>query len=328
MEFDLENPFTHFHDNNNNNDTDYPSLFYVESDHMVSENYSRSHEIMDFHVPLRRQTISLILQFSGSFDPRLPYLAINYLDRFFSSQGMPQAKPWMVRLLAIACVSLAAKMMKTEFGPRDIQFGEGFIFDSLTTERMELLILGALNWRVRSITPLSFLHFFISLFKLSDPPSRQALKARALEIIFKAQNETQLLEFKPSIVAASALLSASHELFPTQCPCFRKAISACSYVNKESLSSCCKVMQGILMEDYEPAFAVGGGGGAATSSSDTEVNVLDQHWSSSAVSELSIDPNSNHPGPGDHREAVRQRKTGGFSPPKYASDLSHSTLCG
>jgi cyclin D6 len=53
---------------------------------------------------------------------------------------------------------------------------------------MEVLILGALNWRMRSITPFSFISFFISLFKPKDPPLRQALKARASEIIFKAQN--------------------------------------------------------------------------------------------------------------------------------------------
>lgn len=42
----------------------------------------------------------------------------------------------------------------------------------------------------------------------------------------------ELLEFKASVIAASALLSAAHELFPIQYPCFRKAILNCSYVNK------------------------------------------------------------------------------------------------
>lgn len=129
--------------------------------------------------------------------------------------------------------------------------------------------MGALKWRMRSITPFSFIPFFISLFKLQDPPLWQALKARAVEIIFKAQNgkcpdknshqiqnpikhiyiylylnfpciseqftcfaDINFLVYKPSIVSASALLSASHELFPLQFPCFRKALSNCSYINK------------------------------------------------------------------------------------------------
>lgn len=126
--------------------------------------------------------------------------------------------------------------------------------------------MGALKWRMRSITPFSFISYFISLFKLRDPSLKQAIKARATEIIFKAQNgkypekertqkkkkatfighfssalahkifisfaEIKLLKFRPSIIAASALLSAAHELLPLQYPCFRKATSNCSYVNK------------------------------------------------------------------------------------------------
>lgn len=74
-----------------------------------------------------------------------------------------------------------------------IQSDGGIIFDTRTIERMEFLILGALKWRMRSITPFSFILFFISLFKLEDPPLRQALKARATQIIFKAQNGLELL---------------------------------------------------------------------------------------------------------------------------------------
>ena len=63
-----------------------------------------------------------------------------------------------------------------------------FIFDTQTINRMELLILDALNWRMRSITPFSFVHFFISVLELKDPSFSQPLKNRATEIIFKAQN--------------------------------------------------------------------------------------------------------------------------------------------
>jgi cyclin D6 len=53
---------------------------------------------------------------------------------------------------------------------------------------MELLILDTLDWRMRSITPFSFVRFFISLSQLKDPALTQTLKDRATEIIFKAQN--------------------------------------------------------------------------------------------------------------------------------------------
>eukprot|EP00262_Sarcandra_glabra_P007865 TRINITY_DN20948_c0_g1_i1.p1 TRINITY_DN20948_c0_g1~~TRINITY_DN20948_c0_g1_i1.p1 ORF type:complete len:309 (+),score=17.62 TRINITY_DN20948_c0_g1_i1:98-1024(+) len=273
MEFDLENPIMNYREHKS--DT-ISMLFAAESDHMPSENYYQSFKSRDFDVSIRTETISLILkgQFCCNVDPFVPYLAVNYLDRFISMHGMPQAKPWIMRLLAISCLSLAAKMKKTRFSLTDFQREEGFIFDTETIRRMELLILGALNWRMRSITPFSFLHFFISFFKLKDPPLIRALKDRATEIIIKAQNETKLLVYKPSIIAASALLSSSHELFPVQFPCFEKAISSSCYVNTENLFDCCNVMQDIVIDGYEPIFDL-------ISSSDTPDNVLDRHFSSS-----------------------------------------------
>ncbi|KAI5567968.1 hypothetical protein BDE02_13G127000 [Populus trichocarpa] len=272
MDFNLENPLANSHDFHF--DTIPSDLFLIESDHMPSNNYLNTLKEMDFDGSFRREAISSVLRVSCNFDPSLSYLAVNYLDRLLSSQGIPQPKPWLFRLLAVACVSLAAKMKEAEFCISDTQGDGGFVFDTQTIQKMEVLILGALNWRMRSITPFSFIYFFISLFKPKDPPSRQALKARASEIIFKAQNDINLLEFKPSLIAASALLYASHELFPMQFLCFRKAISNCSHVNKENLLQCYNAMQEIAMDGYRSQFDM-------VSSSDTPVNVLDQHFSSS-----------------------------------------------
>lgn len=67
---------------------------------------------------------------------------------------------------------------------------EGCIFEAQTIQKMELLILGALKWRMRSITPFPFLHFFISSAELKDPSLKRALKERATKIIFNAHNGT------------------------------------------------------------------------------------------------------------------------------------------
>ncbi|KAK8981645.1 hypothetical protein V6N11_028054 [Hibiscus sabdariffa] len=237
---------------------------------MPSHNYVNSLKAGHLHtVSFRQEAIASISQFSGEFGPFLSFLAVNYLDRFLSRQRIPQHKTWVVRLVACSCVSLAAKMMKTSFSLVEFQ-------------RTEYLILGALKWRMRPITPFSFVSFFVPLFELEDPPLTQALKARAVEIILKAQigrskSSLKLLEFKPSIIAASALLSASHQLFPLQFPCFRKAISGCSYVNKENMLKCYDSIQeirGLEEEDDRAIFDT-------DSSFSWSVNVLEQHLSSS-----------------------------------------------
>ncbi|KAG4115966.1 hypothetical protein ERO13_D12G139900v2 [Gossypium hirsutum] len=249
MEFDLENPLT-----NSNHLCPPPSpnstsLFLLESDHMPSHHYIQSLKAGAFPTSVRRNAIASI--------------------------SLQQPKTWVVRLVACSCVSLAAKMTKTEFSLIDFQGDGGFIFDAQTIERMEYLILGALKWRMRSITPFSFISFFISFFNLKDPPLRQALKARAVELILKAQMDTRLMELRPSIIAASALLSASHQLLPLQFPCFRKAISSCSYVDKENMLQCCNWMQEMEKEGEQSESV----DEIMASSSNTPVNVLDQHFS-------------------------------------------------
>lgn len=63
-------------------------------------------------------------------------------------------------------------------------------------------MLRVLDWRMRSITPFSFLRFFLALFRPAEPPLIAALKARASEIILRAQNGNE---------------SAIRERFPVAC---------------------------------------------------------------------------------------------------------------
>nr|POF25075.1 putative cyclin-d6-1 [Quercus suber] len=137
---------------------------------------------------------------------------------------------------------------------------------------MELLILDALEWRMRSITPFPFLQFFLSLSKFQDPALIQALKRRASELIIHALNEIKLLEYKPSIIAASALLSASHELFTLQFTSFKASILSCEYVNKENLTKCFNMLQGMVaMEGYDSSLDY------TVSSASSPLSLLDCH---------------------------------------------------
>ncbi|KAJ8629067.1 hypothetical protein MRB53_022390 [Persea americana] len=266
-DLDLENPLTISQSQERDPSDAIPILFAAESDHMPSLTKNSD-------ISVRHEAMSLIVKerFFSNLDPFVGFLAVNYLDRFISRQGMPKGKPWILKLLSISCLSLAAKMMKTSFSLSDFHSEEGIIFDPVSITRMEFLILGGLKWRMRSITPFAFLDFFLSLFERNDPPLKEALKARATDIVFKSQNDIKIVDLKPSIVAASALLSASHELSPLQFPCFRTAISSCQYVNKKELLECYDLIQEVVMDGYESITFDN------ESSSDTPVNVLDRHF--------------------------------------------------
>ncbi|KZV46274.1 hypothetical protein F511_10408 [Dorcoceras hygrometricum] len=202
FEFDLENPFPP-------SDQNFPSmLFGNETDHMPSQSYiqklmleSADSEMISTR---RREAVSSILRLHrNDGDQSVRYLAINYMDRFVSSHSMQVGKPWMLKLVAVSCVILAFKMLRPEsVVPVPLLQEDGdYIFDLFTIKRMELIILEALRWRMRSINPFSFLNYFISLFEFKEErPSIQTLKHRATEIILKSQNGDSPVSEMPSPV--------------------------------------------------------------------------------------------------------------------------------
>ena len=75
-----------------------------------------------------------------------------------------QGKDWSLQLLSVACISLAAKMEETTVPLLlDLQVMEPrFLFTAMTVQKMELLVMAVLKWRLRVVTPFSFLDYFMS----------------------------------------------------------------------------------------------------------------------------------------------------------------------
>lgn len=145
--------------------------------------------------------------------------------------------------------------------------------------------------------------------------------------------EIKVLEFRPSIVAASALLSASHELFPMQFQSFKRAISKCSCVNsvssnliclqnqplfshlpcitiillmflQETLMSCYSIIDDIAIDGYISVPSVAG-------STETPVNVLDRHCLS-YESEVNTTSTEATAGMGRVETGIKRRRIGDF----------------
>ncbi|CAA2935297.1 cyclin-D6-1 isoform X2 [Olea europaea subsp. europaea] len=219
MELALENPLASFEDQQYD---DVSALFANESDHMPCLLSFKSSDLRFF---IRRHALCYGL------DPFVVYLSVNYIDRFLSKQ---EILPWIARILVVATLSLASKMSNCNLANSisDLQRQKGFEFDAHSTQRMEAIILEALGWRMRSITPFSFLNYFISLFEIDDSSLIVALKQRASYIILDSQHELKLLEYKPSTIAASALLCATQDLIPLKFSSFKDKSSSCQYINQ------------------------------------------------------------------------------------------------
>ncbi|CAN6219205.1 unnamed protein product [Urochloa humidicola] len=265
FDFDLENPFA------SSDDGPIASLVDAEAHHAPSVSVAAS--------AVRRDAAAFIsrVRFDGELaeHPRVSYLALNYVDRFLSNRQLPQ-QPWALRLLAISCLSLAVKMQRVEaFSIADIQRDEEVVFDAVTVRRMELMVLDALDWRTRSVTPLAFLGFFLSACypQPRQPLQLAAVKARAIDILLRAQPEVKMAEFTPSVAAAAALLAAAGEVTTANLPAFQAGVAACPFVNSDKLRECGEVLAAVC------------GVGRAAASADTPVTVLGHHRSASSASE-------------------------------------------
>ncbi|XP_056163485.1 cyclin-D3-3-like [Syzygium oleosum] len=113
-------------------------------------------------------------------------------------------KPWMVRLVAVACLSLAAKVNEINVPTLSALQVEGpsYMFEPKTVQRMELLVLSTLEWRMNPVTPFSFLDHIIGRlhFRISSQMG-QFLTLFELSLLVLISN-SRFLRYQPSVIAA------------------------------------------------------------------------------------------------------------------------------
>lgn len=197
----------------------------------------------------REESVAWILKVHAfyGFRPLTAYLSVNYFDRFLYSRSLPQPNGWPMQLLSVACLSLAAKMEEPLVPPLlDLQTeGAKYVFEPRTIRRMELLVLSVLDWRLRSITPFTFISFFA--WKV-DPTGTGVgfLISRATDVILSNIQETSFLEYRPSCIAVAAVLSAASDIPSLSLRNPENAESWCDGLSKEKIISCYRLMQKLV----------------------------------------------------------------------------------
>ncbi|KAF8030438.1 hypothetical protein BT93_E2777 [Corymbia citriodora subsp. variegata] len=132
-------------------------------------------------------------------------LSVDYFDRLLANIRVAEMKPWMVHLVAVACLSLAAKVNETHVPTLSALQVEGpsYVFEPKTVQRMELLVLSTLQWRMNPVTPFSFLNHIVG--RLHFRTSSQIDKFLTLfEISLLALvSDSRFLHHRPSVMAAA-----------------------------------------------------------------------------------------------------------------------------
>ncbi|KAJ8541988.1 hypothetical protein K7X08_016854 [Anisodus acutangulus] len=173
-------------------------------------------------------------------------LSINYLDRFLSLYELPRSKTWTVQLLAVACLSIAAKMEEINVPSTvDLQVGDPkFIFEGKTIQRMELLVLSTLKWRMQAYTPCTFIDYFVRKMNGDQIPSRPLI-SKSMQLILSSIRGIDFLEFRSSEIAAAVAISVSGEMqakdFDKAMPCFF------IHVQKGRVMKCLELIQDLTL---------------------------------------------------------------------------------
>ncbi|XP_078157323.1 cyclin-D3-1-like [Carex rostrata] len=215
-----------------------------ELDHMPLGNYAERLLKGELDASIRRDAIDWIWKVHAyfNFGPSSAYLSVNYLDRFLSVYEIPEGNAWMIQLLSVACLSLASKMEET-LVPLLLdlqQVGDAkFVFEARTVQRMELLVLSTLKFRMQAVTPFSFMDYFLHKFSDGNGP-KKFLILQSADLILTMIRGIDFLEFKPSELAAAAVLTVLEEFQSIE---IEKALATCVYLEKERVLDCYEMIQ-------------------------------------------------------------------------------------
>ncbi|XP_073018710.1 cyclin-D5-1-like isoform X1 [Primulina eburnea] len=200
------------------------------------------------------------------------YLSMIYFDRFFSRRWIDDEKSWAIRLLSVASLSLAAKMEECEVPGLSEYHVDEYNFEGNVIQKMELLVLNTLEWRMNYATPFVYLNYFTA--KFCEEFRHKELVTQATDLIFAVMEEIDVSEHRPSVVAAAAVLAAydnqlTRKLFEMKI----NAIPSWGYLEKEDTFSCYSLLQQIVM--FKSKTPISNISRNSLSTNSSSINVLD-----------------------------------------------------
>ncbi|XXG63830.1 hypothetical protein AAC387_Pa05g1930 [Persea americana] len=193
----------------------------------------------------RRESIDWMLKVHShyAFTALTAVLSVNYLDRFLSSVHFQRDKPWMAQLAAIACLSLAAKVEETQVPLLlDLQVEDAkYLFEAKTIQRMELLVLSTLKWKMNPVTPISFIEYIIRRQGLKTHLHWDFLR-RCERLILSVIADPRYVCYLPSVFAAATMLHVIHQMEPCNPLHYENQLLGVLNISEEKVEECFQLM--------------------------------------------------------------------------------------
>ncbi|KAK3195868.1 hypothetical protein Dsin_027178 [Dipteronia sinensis] len=168
-------------------------------------------------------------------------LAIDYLDRLLFTLHFQRDKPWMIQLLAVTCLSLAAKVEETQVPLLlDLQVEDTkYVFEAKAIQRMELLVLSTLKWKMHLVTPLSFLDHIIRRLGLKNNVHWEFLR-RCERLLLTLVSDSRFVSYLPSVLATATMMHVIDQVEPLNSIEYQNQLLGVINTSKEKVNECYK----------------------------------------------------------------------------------------
>ncbi|KAK4262338.1 hypothetical protein QN277_027909 [Acacia crassicarpa] len=197
----------------------------------------------------REEAVRWISKVCGhyGFSALTTVLSVNYLDRFVTSLTFQKDKPWMTQLAAVACLALAAKVEEIQVPLLlDLQAKQSkYLFEAKTIQRMELLVLSTLNWRMNPVTPISFFELIVRMLGLTSRLHWEFL-FRCERVLLCLILDSRLMSYRPSTLAVAIMMHVISEVEPLSAMEHRNHLIVLLKISEEQVNECYKLILKLL----------------------------------------------------------------------------------
>ncbi|XP_030492354.1 cyclin-D5-1-like [Cannabis sativa] len=200
----------------------------------------------------RLEAINWIVKTGAAFgfQKKTAYLSMIYFDRYLWMRPIETNRQiWLIGLLSVAALRVAAKMEEPKIpSVSKFRYEYNNVVESKVIGRMELLLLNTFDWKLPSVTPFAFLHYFVTRLCQESPPRN--LLSRISALIMATLNEINIVEYRPSIIAAGATLVAlNHKMTKSEVELKMNSIPHHKSLNIEDVFSCYNLIQELKIDE-------------------------------------------------------------------------------
>ncbi|KAK9743487.1 hypothetical protein RND81_03G242800 [Saponaria officinalis] len=203
----------------------------------------------DINASMRAILIDWLVEVAEEYRlvPDTLYLTVNYIDRYLSGNVMNRQR---LQLLGVACMMVAAKYEEI-CAPQVEEFC--YITDNTYFKdevlQMESAVLNFLKFEMTAPTTKSFLRRFVRAAQVTNEISSIQLECFANYVAELSLLEYHMLQYAPSLIAASAVFLTKYILSPSYKP-WNSTMRHYTLYEPSDLEECVKALHQLCLNSH------------------------------------------------------------------------------